>query len=391
MMVNSKYKNIFIVAFGAALIAGLLALIWFMPAQKATDTPVVDDTQYLVTNLGDGWSRYTDIPYAFSIDFPSANGERPFAEMHSPGNYPDFYSVGFRAQAGDMGTFGIMVIPRGFADAEQWFADRQKNDHQFSEHVLERRVQIAGQEALVTYWRETPENEQPYENRERSTAFSRNGIVYIIGTRGMSLTDTVRAWESFRFVEPDFANPPVLIDGRKYYPGVYHATSAVNGTKSYHSERFGVSLDYPEDYLLFENEVEGGPQARYGFVAGSIVLGQDLPVRQSIVRAEAGHGGGAPPGIALTFYLKQDQSLSLEEWLRTNPSGNFNPDVDPDAERSLVSATIGGLPAFRYHSDFGMYATDYAAFAYGNWFVLANAPDDTRQDFDAVLGSIRLR
>jgi hypothetical protein len=381
-----KYPIQILCVFGLLII--LSGILIFTNTPPAPIIPAAEDTDYLVTDLNDGWSQYTDIPFVFSIEFPSAHGERPFVETHSPGNYPDFYSVGFRAQPEDMVMFGVMVIPTGFADAEAWLADRMKNNHEFNEYMLERRVQIANQEALVTYWRETPENEASYENRERQTAFSRNGTIYIISTRGMSLADTERAWRSFQFLEPDISNPPALIDGKEYYPGTYYDSSVVNGMKFYLSEWFDISFNYPEGYLLFESEVKDEPQAQFSFVAGSIVLGLDLPVRQSIMRAEAGRGGGAPGSIVLTFYQPQDQSLSLEEWLRSNPSGNFNPEFAPDAEHSLMSTTIAGMPALKYHSDFGMYPTDYVAFTYKDWYVLASDATDAKNDFEKVLSTI---
>ncbi len=184
--------------------------------------------------------------------------------------------------------------------------------------------------------------------------------------------------------------PVTLVDGKKYYPGIYHASPVANGLKSYTSDRFGVSLNYSPDYVLFENTIEGGPQAQYNFVDGSIVMGLNLPVRESIARAEAGHGGGAPSGIVLTFFLKSDQSVSLEQWLRSNPHGNFNPTVDPDAERTLTSTTIAGMPAFNYHSNFGMYSTDYAVFTFGNWFVEASS-GGTETDFETVLASLKIK
>lgn len=193
--------------------------------------------------------------------------------------------------------------------------------------------------------------------------------------------------------------PVTLVDGKNYnYPGIYHASPVADNFKSYTSEQFGLSLNYSPDYVLFENAMEGGPQERYNFVAGSIVMGLDLPVRESIARAEAGHGGGAPSGIVLTFFLKSDQSVSLEQWLRSNPNGNFNPAVDPNAERTLMSTTIAGVPAFKYHSDFGMYATDYVVFTFENWFVQASSDDTegyagekTKTDFEAVLASLKIK
>jgi len=387
-MTSVLKKYLLPIFIGATLIVLLSMVFFFTRTPDAPDAPVTEDVEYLVSDLGDGWSRYTDTPFAFLIEFPSAQGQRPFVETHSPSNYPDFYTVSFKVQSGDMVTFGVMVIPVGFRDAEAWFADRQKDDGQFSEHVLERRVEIADTEALVTYWRETPENESPYENRERSTAFSRDGTVYIISTRGMSLADTERVWQSFQFLESDISNPPALIDGKEYYGGMYHESSVVNGMKSFVSERFDIAFNYPEGYLLFESEMKDEPQAQFSFVAGSIVLGLDLPVRQSIMRAEAGRGSGAPGGIVLTFYQPQDQSPSLEQWLRTNPSGNFNPEFAPDTDLSLMSTTIAGMPVLKYHSDFGMYPTDYVAFTYKDWYVLASDATDAKTDFDKVLSTI---
>lgn len=192
--------------------------------------------------------------------------------------------------------------------------------------------------------------------------------------------------------------PVTLINGKNYGPGIYHSSPVANGLKSYTSERFGVSLNYPPDYVLFENTIEGGPQAQYNFVDGSIVIDLDLPVRESIARAEAGYGGEGPSGIVLTFFLKSDKSVSLEQWLRSNPNGNFTPSVDPDAERTLTSTTIAGMPAFKYHSNFGMYSTDYVVFTFGNWFVQASSGDTegyagekAKKDFETVLSSIKLQ
>jgi hypothetical protein len=56
------------------------------------------------------------------------------------------------------------------------------------------------------------------------------------------------------------------------------------------------------------------------------------------------------------------------------------------------------MPAFKYHSNFGMYATDYAVFTFGNWFVQASsgntegyAGEKAKTDFETVLSSIKLQ
>jgi len=383
-----KYRQHILI--GLSLIVIFCTVLFFVLTPKISDAPVVEENEYLVTDIGDGWSRYTDVPFVFSIEFPSVNGERPFVNVSTSSNYFDSYSVSFKTQQNDIGTFLVMVIPDGFADAKVWFADRQKDNDQFSEYLIERTVEIAGQEALVTYWRETPENESPYEYRPRQTAFSRDGTVYVINTRGMSPLETERIWQSFQFLEPDISNPPALIDGNEYFGSTYYQSDVNDGLKSFTSQRFDIAFNYPAEYALFESELEDGPQAQFSYVAGSILLGLDLPMRQSIVRAQSDFGGGLPGGIVLTFYQLQDQNLSLEQWLRTNPSGNFDPEFDPDAENSLTSTSIAGIPALTYQSNFGMYPTDYVAFTYNDWFVLASSVLETDTDFNQVLSTLEI-
>lgn len=191
--------------------------------------------------------------------------------------------------------------------------------------------------------------------------------------------------------------PITLVDGKNYYPGTYYASPVANGLKSYHSDRFGVSLNYSSDYVLFENLVKSDSQGQYSSTGGSIVMDLDLPVRESIARAEAGQGGGTSSGIVLTFFPKLDPSVSFLQWLRSNPNGNFNPADNPSVERTLTSTTIAGVPMFKYHSDIGMCSTDFAVFAFGKWFVMASSGDTegsagekAKLDFKTVLDSIQV-
>lgn len=184
-----------------------------------------------------------------------------------------------------------------------------------------------------------------------------------------------------------------LVNEEKYYTGIYHASAVVNGLKSYTSEQYKLSLNYPATYVLFEKDIDSEPQAKYNYAVGSIVLGLELPVLESIKRSEAGHSGGAPSGIVLTFFLKTDLAMTLEQWLQSNPNGNFNPTLDPEVENTLTPVTIAGRPALKYHSEMGMYPADYVVFTFGDWFVQASSgnieENNVSSDFETILSSIK--
>lgn len=358
-------------AAGAGALGLLIVVLILVPKMN------VIDTEATVTDLGDGWSRYTDPQYGFSIEFPSAHGERPFIETHSPGNYPDFYHIKFQANLDDMNAFSVSVIPTGFADAEAWFIDRQKDNGEYNEYVLERTLNIGGEQTFVTYWRETPENELPPESRERRTALSRDGIVYVINTRGMVMADVERVWNSFQFLDDD------LVDGRQvWWLGVFHDSPIVNGLKSYHSEQFGISFNYPDNYLLFENYFSATDIYR-------ISISPEVSVREAMGRIS--HGGHSA-SILFTFHRKP-ASMTLEEWLLAHRGlSNYSPD---DPSTALTPTTVDGVPALKYHTDRGLaYASDYVAFFHKEWVVVGVVYDmgeKWHRDFETIVSSIQLK
>ncbi|MDB5187971.1 MAG: hypothetical protein JWO50_491 [Candidatus Kaiserbacteria bacterium] len=180
-------------------------------------------------------------------------------------------------------------------------------------------------------------------------------------------------------------SPEVLIDGKTYAAvGIYRASGAVkSGLKSYTSDEFGISFNYPQDYLLFDNHEQSEQNIFHSFV-----MAPDGPVRQAIIRAEAGIGGEGPESVVITF-INNPKSLSLEQWIKTSNNAYSNYHAD-EPSSALTAATVAGVPAFKYHSDLGLYASDYAAFQKGKWIVLVSAPSDLKNEFNTVLTSIKL-
>ncbi len=180
--------------------------------------------------------------------------------------------------------------------------------------------------------------------------------------------------------------PAQLVDGTTYAAvGTYHAANTGrNGMKSYASHEFGMSWSYPQDYLLFETSEQTGPYTFHSFVMAS-----SLPIRQTIAYAEAGFAGEGPESVVITF-ISSAQPLTLEQWLLSEHSSYTNYHSD-DPSNALAPTTVAGAPAFKYHSDRGLYASDYSMFQKGMWTVIISAPSDLKDELATVQTSITLQ
>src|ERR1035437_8753408 len=112
---------------------------------------------------------------------------------------------------------------------------------------------------------------------------------------------------------------------------------------------------------------------------------------QAITRARDNFAGESPPSMGISFF-SNPKSLSLEQWIRTKSQSNFVP-TDPAQQGILTSTTVVGVSALKYHVS-GLYESDYVAFIYGEWVVLATADymgENTTHDFQTILSSIQLK
>lgn len=183
---------------------------------------------------------------------------------------------------------------------------------------------------------------------------------------------------------PINTNPPPITDGINVQGlGIFHDSPVENRVKAYQSERLGISFNYPTDYLLFEGKGEGVGGAEYYVIT---VVPDSTYLHGTI--AGINRDSEWPPSIHLAFYREPNLSISLEQWIRTKSQSNFVPS-DLAQEGTLTSTTVAGVPALKYRVR-GLYDSDYIAFTYGEWVVLA-AADDVRftTDLEAILKSIK--
>jgi hypothetical protein len=180
--------------------------------------------------------------------------------------------------------------------------------------------------------------------------------------------------------------PSHLVDGQTYPAfGTYHAAGVMmSGMNSFTSESLGISFAYPKRYLLFEKESNSGQYTFHSFV-----MAESVSMQEAVARAQAGIGGEGPESVVIAF-ISNPGSLSLGQWVKSANSAytNYHPD---DPSNGLSTTSIAGLTAFKYHSDLGLYATDYVAFQKRDQIVLVSAPSDLRTEFNLVLGTIEIK
>lgn len=195
--------------------------------------------------------------------------------------------------------------------------------------------------------------------------------------------------------------PITLKDGEAVeWLGTFHDSSAVDGMKSYTSDELGISLKYPEEYLLFHNSVtEMGIYEHFQYIS----MGPKDLILQTISRARAGFAGEGPYMVNLSFFYDPKLKVAnvvpeeyLKRWLiERPPQSNYYPDGQgPGTVRAtLTPITIDGVPAFKYKNLYGLYESDVVAFIHNDRIVIASSPSDPSMssNFETIISSLQLK
>jgi hypothetical protein len=189
-----------------------------------------------------------------------------------------------------------------------------------------------------------------------------------------------------------FMNPTPFTDGDEIRGmGQFLDSFVENGVKKYRSEILGLSFNYPDSHLLFENMSKRADGTEYH----NLTIAQESTIREAIARIAPTEW---PPSINLFFYHEPSLAVSnivpldyLEHWVRTHSQSNFV-SSDPAQDGILTPTEVAGIPALSYQVA-GLYDYNYVAFTYGEWVVLASVAyrdEYTDQDFQTILDSIEL-
>lgn len=183
----------------------------------------------------------------------------------------------------------------------------------------------------------------------------------------------------------DDVGSATLSDGKTYPIGVFRDAPLSDGKRVFSAGEFGIAFEYPSEYLLFEHE--GDTTGESDFYHNFNIVSEG-PALETIARAEAGLPGEGPPSVAITFYNNPD-NYSPAQWVREANSAYTNYHAE-DRVATLASTTVDGVPAIAYSSSYGLYASDYVAFAHGKWIVVVSGAREVADIFNFVVASIAL-
>lgn len=149
-------------------------------------------------------------------------------------------------------------------------------------------------------------------------------------------------------------------------------------TKTYSNSDYGISFEYPAQYVLSEGEQGNGERARYAIV---LVEPQDAQIPEN---------GEGPTAITIDIYQNDLDDLTLLEWMTGTSFSNYK--LGP---MEHASTTVDGVEAVRYTWD-GLYAGETTAFLHGGNVVAVSvtyfAPTDAKvAAYRALLDSIELQ
>lgn len=151
--------------------------------------------------------------------------------------------------------------------------------------------------------------------------------------------------------------------------------------KTYTSEKFGISFQYPKNYFLEEKNLGNAEREHV-----AIVLTEDTEENRNI---REGNGPGRDGPVAITFDIYQNmEKLSPIMWVKGNNNSNFKL-----SDGSYTETTVAGVPAVSYRWD-GLYRADNIVLSHNDYIISAAVTyltheDGIRKDFGEMLATFK--
>lgn len=147
--------------------------------------------------------------------------------------------------------------------------------------------------------------------------------------------------------------------------------------KSYFNEEYGITFDYPEGYLLSEQDLEGGAQRKRHVV--TLIREEDSPAPKD---------GEGPPAITIMMVQNNLDGLTTREWVEGSADSNFKQSPD----QGTAEVKVGGVSGLVYRWD-GLYQGETSAVATSKWVyafsvTFQNEDDDIVADYRKVVNSV---
>lgn len=134
--------------------------------------------------------------------------------------------------------------------------------------------------------------------------------------------------------------------------------------KNYFNEEFGITFDYPENYVIAERDLEGSAQRKRHMI--TLIDEKDSP---------APEGGEGPKAITLLLVQNNLDKQTTKQWVEGSEESNFK--LSPD--KGTAEVKIGGMNGLVYRWD-GLYQGETTVAAGGKWIYAFSVTFDKEDD-----------
>ena len=147
--------------------------------------------------------------------------------------------------------------------------------------------------------------------------------------------------------------------------------------KNYFNEEYGFTFDYPEGYLLSEQDLEGSAQRKRHVI--TLIREEDSPAPKD---------GEGPPAITIMIVQNNLDKQTTRQWVEGSADSNFKQSPD----QGTAEVKVGGISGLVYRWD-GLYQGETSAVATPNWIyafsvTFHNEDEDIVADYRKVINSV---
>jgi len=156
----------------------------------------------------------------------------------------------------------------------------------------------------------------------------------------------------------------LIVAGMFLFGGSSSNTGEAVPMKNYFNEEYGITFDYPENYVIAERDLEGSAQRKRHVI--TLVDEKDAP---------APTDGEGPTAITLMLVQNNLDKQSTRQWVEGSDDSNFK--LSPD--KGTAEVKIGGMNGLVYRWD-GLYQGETTVAAGTKWIYAFSVTFDSESD-----------
>jgi len=147
--------------------------------------------------------------------------------------------------------------------------------------------------------------------------------------------------------------------------------------KNYFNQEYGITFDYPEGYLLSEQDLDGSAQRKRHVI--TLIREEDSPAPKD---------GEGPPAISIMIVQNNLDKQTTRQWVEGSADSNFKQSPD----QGTAEVKVGGVSGLVYRWD-GLYQGETTAVATPKWIYAFSVTfnkedDDIVADYRSIINSV---